>query len=36
MSELPAGTHTIILKFAAGKLPESVRLQSADVTFLTN
>jgi putative heme-binding domain-containing protein len=34
--ELPAGTHTAILKFEASKLPESIRLQSADATFLTN
>ena len=34
--ELPAGTHAIILKFEAGKLPESFRLQSTDATFLTN
>jgi len=33
---LPAGTHTVILKFEAGQLPESIRLHSADVTFLTN
>jgi putative heme-binding domain-containing protein len=34
--ELPAGTHQVILKFAAGNLPDFIRLQSADVTFLTN
>jgi hypothetical protein len=34
--ELPAGTHVAILKFEAGKLPESIRLQSPDATFLTN
>jgi putative heme-binding domain-containing protein len=36
ISELSAGTHEIVLKFETGKLPESIRLQSADVTFLTN
>jgi putative heme-binding domain-containing protein len=36
ISELPAGTHEVILKFGAGKLPASIRLQSADATFLTN
>jgi putative heme-binding domain-containing protein len=36
ISELPAGSHEVILKFEAGKLPDSIRLQSADVTFLTN
>jgi putative heme-binding domain-containing protein len=34
--ELPAGTHAAILKLEAGMLPASIRLQSADVTFLTN
>jgi len=34
--ELAAGTHTAILKLEAGKLPASIRLQSPDVTFLTN
>jgi putative heme-binding domain-containing protein len=34
--ELPAGTHVAILKFEAGKLPESIRLHSADATFLTD
>jgi hypothetical protein len=34
--ELPAGTHVAIFKFEAGKLPESIRLHSADVTFLTD
>jgi len=34
--ELSAGTHEVILKFAAGNLPDFIRLQSADVTFLTN
>jgi putative heme-binding domain-containing protein len=36
VSELAAGAHVVILKFEAGKVPASIRLQSADVTFLTN
>ena len=34
--ELPAGAHEAILKFGPGKWPASLRLQSPDVTFLTN
>lgn len=34
--ELPAGAHVVIVKLDAGKLPESVRLESADGTFLVN
>jgi len=34
--ELPAGTHVAIVKLEAGKLPDFIRLQSADATFLTD
>jgi hypothetical protein len=34
--ELPAGGHTAILKLEAGKIPASISLKSADVTFLAN
>jgi hypothetical protein len=34
--DLPAGTHEAIVRLDAGKLPDFIRLQSADVTFLTN
>ncbi len=35
-TELSAGTHTIITKLDANNLPDSLRLESADVTFLVN
>jgi putative heme-binding domain-containing protein len=35
-TDLPAGPHTILLKLDAGKLPEAIRLESADATFLVN
>jgi putative heme-binding domain-containing protein len=35
-ANLEAGTHTVILKFEARKLPEFVRLRTEDGTFLTN
>jgi putative heme-binding domain-containing protein len=34
--DLPAGAHTIIVKLDAQKLPDSLRLESPDGTFLTN
>ena len=33
---LEPGTHTIVLRFDGGKLPESARLRSGDVLFLLN
>ena len=33
---LTAGTHTIVLRFDPTKLPEYVRVESADATFLAN
>ena len=35
-AQLAGGTHTIILRFEPTKLPEQVRLESGDATFLTN
>jgi putative heme-binding domain-containing protein len=35
-AQLTAGTHSIVLRFAPAKLPEHVRLESADATFLAN
>ncbi len=35
-AQLASGTHTIVLEFDAAKLPESVRVQTQDGTFLTN
>ena len=35
-AELSAGTHTIIMKLDPKKLPEFVRLETEDGTFLTN
>jgi len=35
-TELASGLHTLILKFNSQKLPESVRAESADATFLGN
>ena len=35
-AQLAEGAHTIILRFEPTKLPEHVRLQSGDATFLTN
>jgi hypothetical protein len=34
--ELSAGTHVIIVKLDAKKLPDGLRLQSPDATFLTS
>jgi putative heme-binding domain-containing protein len=34
--EAPAGTNTVILKLDAKKLPEAIRLESSDATFLAN
>jgi putative heme-binding domain-containing protein len=34
--DLPAGSHVIIVKLDAQKLPDSIRLESPDGTFLTN
>ena len=35
-AQLSGGAHTIILRFDPSKLPEHVRLESGDATFLTN
>jgi putative heme-binding domain-containing protein len=35
-TELPAGPHTFLLKLEARKLPEAIRLESPDATFLMN
>ena len=35
-TQLGAGTHTLFLRFEPTKLPEQVRLESADATFLAN
>ena len=35
-ADLPAGKHTIVLKLDSRKLPEAIRLESADATFLAN
>ena len=35
-TQLAAGTHTIVLRFDPTKLPEHVRLESGDATFLGN
>ena len=35
-AQLTAGTHTVVLRFDPTKLPEHVRLESADATFLAN
>jgi len=35
-TDLPAGTHTFIVKLDARKLPETIRLESPDATFLAN
>ncbi len=35
-AQLAGGPHTIILRFEPTKLPEHVRLESGDATFLTN
>jgi putative heme-binding domain-containing protein len=34
--ELTAGNHVIVVKLDASKLPDSVRLETPDATFLTN
>jgi hypothetical protein len=34
--ELSAGLHTIIVKLDAKKLPDAIRLECADATFVTN
>ena len=36
VAELSAGTHTVIFKFDHKKLPEFLRLESPDATFLVN
>jgi putative heme-binding domain-containing protein len=36
ISQLPAGTHTVILRLDGAKLPESVRLKSTDVSWSLN
>ncbi len=35
-SQLPAGTHTIVIRLDGAKLPESVRLKSTDVSWALN
>jgi hypothetical protein len=35
-SQLPAGTHTVILRLDGAKLPDSVRVKSADVSWSLN
>jgi len=35
-AELAGGAHTVILRLEPAKLPEHVRLESSDATFLTN
>ena len=35
-AQLAAGAHTVVLRFEPNKLPEHVRLESADATFLGN
>jgi len=35
-TDLPAGKHTLVLKFATKNLPEQIRLETTDGTFLTN
>jgi len=35
-SQLPAGTHTVILRLDGAKLPDSVRLKSTDVSWSLN
>jgi hypothetical protein len=35
-ADLTAGAHTVILRFDAKALPEMVKLESADVTFVGN
>jgi len=35
-AQLAGGAHTVILRFEPAKLPEQVRLESSDATFLTN
>jgi len=35
-TRLTAGTHTLVLRFDPTKLPEQVRLESPDATFLAN
>jgi hypothetical protein len=34
-SSLSAGTHTVVFKLDAAKLPDSIRASSPDATFLT-
>ena len=35
-TRLAAGTHTLVLRFDPKKLPEQVRIESADATFLAD
>ncbi len=35
-AELPAGTHTIVVKLDSRQLPEQITLRSGDVTFVVN
>ena len=35
-AQLTGGAHTLILSFEPTKLPEHIRLESGDATFLTN
>lgn len=35
-SDLPAGTHTFIIRLNASSLPEAIRLETNDATFLVN
>ena len=35
-NQFPAGTHTVVLRLDGAKLPESVRLKSADVSWALN
>ena len=34
-AELQAGTHTVVVRLDATRLPDSIRLESSDATFLT-
>ena len=35
-NQLPAGTHTVVLRLDGAKLPDSVRLKSTDVSWSLN
>ena len=35
-NQFPAGTHTVVLRLDGAKLPESVRVKSADVSWSLN